>query len=396
MKIYLTAMAAEADADGYAGFDTVSTFDNTDASETATVSTSLNELGPTSYTAGTTLANDSTVLEMIEATANDAAGAKDAIKAKRAFVVDWAASAAVNITVNSVKLFDTTVGGAGTNLTLGTSNKDLQISAIESAVNLERAAAANVTLDAKRGYASSGTISLVTYASGGTTATQIGERYTTSTSGAAVSSTNFGFGLDEVLTLGVGTNSIAVSVTGGGGTVTTLTGIAAALVAGWATKYGKAGTASASAIATMTASGGVLTITMLQQDSAGYDQLISLSSAAGSVTASNGKSLDWAINSSITDDNKTNDTDIIVTIESTVGGVDENTISTLTTTGGAGSTITWVELTTDYTTNTAYTTQTYAHVTVERTDVVSAEDSVAAATTNAVAATKFNRVTWLG
>jgi hypothetical protein len=165
---------------------------------------------------------------------------------------------------------------------------------------------------------------------------------------------------------------MSVSVTGGGQTVTTLTGVAAALVAGWAAKYGKAGTASASAIATITASGGVLTITMLQQDSAGYDQLISLSSAAGSVTASNGKSLDWSINSSITDDNKTNDTDIIVTVESTVGGVDENTISTLTTTGGAGSTVTWVALATDYTTNTAYTTQTYAHVTVERTDVVSA------------------------
>ena len=56
---------------------------------------------------------------------------------------------------------------------------------------------------------------------------------------------------------------------------------------------------------------------MLQQDSADYDQLVTLSAAAGSVTASNGKSLDWAINGSITDDNKTNDTDIIVTIEST-------------------------------------------------------------------------------
>jgi hypothetical protein len=390
MKIYLTAIAADTKNTAQVNFDTVSTFDD---SETTTTTTTLNTLGSTS--SSSTL-NDATVLKMTPATANTADAAKGAIKAKQAFVLDWVATGTIQLTANSIPLFDTTVGGAGTALSIGTANLDLQISAIESAVNLERAAAANVTLDAKRGYASSGTISLVTYASGGTTATQIGERYTTSTSGAAVSSTNFGFGLDEVLTLGVGTNSIAVSVTGGGGTVTTLTGIAAALVAGWATKYGKAGTASASAIATMTASGGVLTITMLQQDSAGYDQLISLSSAAGSVTASNGKSLDWAINSSITDDNKTNDTDIIVTIESTVGGVDENTISTLTTTGGAGSTITWVELTTDYTTNTAYTTQTYAHVTVERTDVVSAEDSVAAATTNAVAATKFNRVTWLG
>ena len=79
-----------------------------------------------------------------------------------------------------------------------------------------------------------------------------------------------------------------------------------------------------------------------------------------------------------------------------LGGVDENTISSLTTTSPGTHTVTWVELATDYTTNTAYTTQTYAHVTVERTDVVSAEDSIAAATSNAVAAVLFTRVAWLG
>ena len=401
LATYLGNIDGDADNNAFVTFDTVSSEVDTETSGTST--TTLNITGATGYTNGAgdttetpTSTNQATILAMTSATANSADGGSDAIKAKQAFVLDWLATGTIQLTANSIPLFDTTVGGAGTALSIGTSNKDLQISAIESAVNLERAAAANVTLDAKRGYASSGTISLVTYASGGTTATQIGERYTTTTSGAAVSSTNFGFGLDEVLTLGVGSNTMSVSVTGGGQTVTTLTGVAAALVAGWAAKYGKAGTASASALATITASGGVLTITMLQQDSAGYDQLISLSSAAGSVTASNGKSLDWSINSSITDDNKTNDTDIIVTVESTVGGVDENTISTLTTTGGAGSTVTWVALATDYTTNTAYTTQTYAHVTVERTDVVSAEDSIAASASNAVAAVIFNRVAWLG
>ena len=63
--------------------------------------------------------------------------------------------------------------------------------------------------------------------------------------------------------------------------------------------------------------------------------------------------------------------------------------------GSTGASLT--ALTTDYTTNTAWakaglTTGT----TVERTDVRTAEDAVAAATSNAVAATKFNRVTWLG
>ena len=146
---------------------------------------------------------------MTPATANTADAAKAAQKAKRAFQVDWASSGTVQLTVNGVALFDTTVGGGGTALTLGTSNKDLQVSAIESAVNLSRATAANVTLDAKRGYGSTGTVSLVQYESGGSTATILGQRYTTTTANAAaVSSTNYGIGLDDLITFTVGSNSV--------------------------------------------------------------------------------------------------------------------------------------------------------------------------------------------
>ena len=66
MKPYLAALAAEADADGYAGFDTVSTFNNTDASENAAVTTSLNVTGPTTTPSST---NDSTILYMVEGVA---------------------------------------------------------------------------------------------------------------------------------------------------------------------------------------------------------------------------------------------------------------------------------------------------------------------------------------
>ena len=121
-----------------------------------------------------------------------------------------------------------------------------------------------------------------------------------------------------------------------GETATTIADIGDGIVAGWALKYGASGTHSASAIATLSDANGLITVTMLQVDSAGYDQLISLSVDAGTVTASNGKNLDWQIGGSavsLTDDNKTDDTDIIVTIESTVGGVDETTISSLTTAG---------------------------------------------------------------
>ena len=51
--------------------------------------------------------------------------------------------------------------------------------------------------------------------------------------------------------------------------------------------------------------------------------------------------------------------------------------------------------------STTYTANTdwgglYASTQVERTDVRSAEDGVAAATSNAVAAVNFSRVSWLG
>jgi hypothetical protein len=393
MKIYLTAIAADTKNTAQVNFDTVSTFDD---SETATTATTLNRIGSTTLSATT---NDATVLKMTPAVANSADAAKSGTKAKRGFQVDWGASGAVNLTVNGVLLFDTTVAGAGTSLTLGNSNKDLQISAIESAVNLERATAANVTLDAKRGYGSTGIISLTQYASGGSTATILGERYTTTTANAAgVSTTNYGIGLDDLITFSVGSNSITYSLTGMGETATTIADIGDGIVAGWALKYGSGGTASASAIATLVDTAGSIAITMLQVDSAGYDQLISMSIAGGTVTATNGNNIDWQIGGgstpSLIDDNKTEDTDIIVTIESTVGGVDENTISTLTTTGAA-SAVTWIEMTSTYTENTDFAV-TYANTQVERTDVRTAEDSVAAGTSTAVAAAKFNRVTWLG
>ena len=75
-------------------------------------------------------------------------------------------------------------------------------------------------------------------------------------------------------------------------------------------------------------------------------------------------------------------------------GTDLNKVSAIVD-GSVGASLT--ELTTDFTTNTDWakvglTTGT----TVERTDVRTAEDAVAAGTSNAVAATHFSRVTWLG
>ncbi len=389
MKVYLTAIAADSDNTAQVSFDTVSTETDTETSGTST--TTLNVLGATS---STTTTNEATVLKMVPAVAGSASSS--ATKAKQAFVLDWKASGDVQLTVNGVALFDTTVGGAGTALTIGTSNKDLQIQAIESAVNLSRATAANVTLDATRGYASSQTVSLAFYSSGAATSTLIGQRYSTGTAAAAgVSTTNYGMGVDDLITFTVGSNSVTFSLTGVSETSTAIADIGDGIVTAWANKYGATGTASVSAIATVTDTDGVLTVTMLQTDSAGYGVDVDMSVTGGTVTATNGNNLSWRIGSSdLESDDATTDTDIIVSIESTVAGVDENTISTVVTTGAAADKITWVALAAStYTANTTFAS-TYANQAVNRTDVRTAEDAVAAG--SGTAATNFSRVAWLG
>jgi hypothetical protein len=81
MKIYLTAIAADTKNTAQVNFDTVSTFDD---SETSTTATTLNTLGSTAVSATT---NDATVLKMTPATANSAAAAKTSIAAIRGFVI---------------------------------------------------------------------------------------------------------------------------------------------------------------------------------------------------------------------------------------------------------------------------------------------------------------------
>ena len=135
---------------------------------------------------------------------------------------------------------------------------------------------------------------------------------------------------------------------------------------------------------------------MLQEDSGGHGKAISFSvSNASSASSRTTGNIDYVIGSTkSTGDNSsvatTNPGGLIITLESnstaaeTTGIIDASTGASL------------VAITTDYTTNTAYNTNTYAHTTVERTDVRTAEDAVAAATSNAVAAVLFTRIGWLG
>jgi hypothetical protein len=404
MKAYLTAMAAEADADGYAGFDTVSTFDNTDASETAAVSTTLNVLGPTSYTAGTTEANDSTVLEMIEAVANTADGANTAIAQIYGMIITPATQAAsqsgtfgtLQVTTNGVNLFDTTLTGNGTALSLS-GNQDLDIAAIKSTINLSRATSAGVTMDAKRGANSTAAVTLTEHGNGAAGAV-IGERYTTATAAAAgTTSTNFGMGTDDYVTITIGSNSVTA-------TAVSATLLGSAVYTAWAAKYHGSGTASAAAIATMTSptigaetASQALAWTMNQEDSGGYGKTISVSVTAGTTTATSAAMIDWTIGASNITSNNTTVDDGVSTILTLTANDALVAVPTVTTAVSAAASMAAQVLTTTKTSNTHWANGLLTTGAQEPiTDVRQQEAATAAATSNAVAQTLFNRVTWLG
>jgi hypothetical protein len=414
MKIYLTAIAADALSTAQVNFDTVSTFDD---SETTTTATTLNTLGSTSVSSTT---NDATVLKMTPATANTADAAKSSIAATKGYIVGAASTIVLFNTPSETATIPAGTGNGATanrGVTL-TGNNAVDAQNIASTANKSIATALGITLDAYNKGNSYSTVSLVLNEN---TNVQVqGERYTTVAAASAASTVTRGtdgafvhsVGLSDTVTLSVGANSVTTSLNaalvGGGlaytGTATTLGAIEIAILAAWGAKYGTTGTASAAAIATLVANDhkdGIIHITALQVDSAGHDMTVAFSvgdsgSAVSSHTASN---LDYVIGGTIdSGDNATVATTtkagIIITMTSNDAGTNLNKVSGLVD-GSVGASLT--ALTTDYTTNTAWakaglTTGT----TVERTDVRTAEDAVAAATSNAVAAVKFNRVTWLG
>ena len=140
---------------------------------------------------------------------------------------------------------------------------------------------------------------------------------------------------------------------------------------------------------------------MLQTDSGGHDKAVSFSVADGgtAVSSHTASNLDYVIGGTLdTGDNSTIATTtkagIIITLTSNDAGTNLNKVSGVVD-GSTGASLT--ALTTDYTTNTTWSKAGLGTgQTVERTDIRSAEDAVAAATSNAVAAVLFNRVTWLG
>jgi hypothetical protein len=403
---YLGNVDGDADNTVFVTFDTVSTEIDTETSGSST--TTLNITGPTGYTNGAgdttetpTATTKATILAMTPATANSADAAKGAIAARKGFY--GASGASVQFTIGGASIPTTAYALTG--------NESIDAAAIDTAANRDLFSAVGITLDAyAKGFAYS-TVSLINQPNNATTAN--GERYTTNAAltsastdttgsdGAPVWSTS----LSDTFTLAVGGNTVTVSLSGaygGSQTTTTLGAIEAAIKSAWGKTYGNAttSTASASAIATLTgADDGLIEITMLQTDSAGWGKSVSFSAnnASSSVDSRTNANIDHVIGLTKSDsDNSTIATSaaggLIITLTSNDKGTDlDKTSSVVDASSGASL----GAYSTDFTTNTDYVVTTAAHTTVERTDVRSAEDSVAAGTDNSVAAVLFTRVAWL-
>ena len=395
LKTYLTHMTATAGTTAFVTFDTLQTETDTETTGVSTVTLNVTDAGDGSTT------NQATVLKMSPAVANTAAGAKSAIGAK----VGWfgVATAVVQLrTANEGNILGTAVTLSG--------DEAVDAATIASSANKDIATAVGLTLDAyAKGYSYS-TVSLINL--GQTDTAIVGERYTTTAAvtaattnttgngeggaGAATDIPVFSTSMSDTFTLAVGGNSVTVSLGGASQTVTTLAAIESAIQYAWRIKYGKAGTASGSAIATIlgTADGNIV-VDMLQKDSGGHGKAVTFSvSNASSASSRTTGNIDYVIggtkssgdNSSVA---TTNPAGLIITLESnstaneTTGVIDASTTASLT------------ALSTTYTTNTDMASS-YATALLNRTDVKSAENAVAAATSNATAQTAFNRVAWLG
>jgi len=365
-KGYLSVVAGDADATAAVYFDTVDVFTNeagTDSPNHKYVSSAAAQV------------DEITVLKITPTT-----GAEAATKAKRSWIIPATAG---SLQVNS--------GSPVTDLFR--SPVPISTNAAVSLININGetnyASAAGLTLTAQQGGNSTVDVTLAWHEPDDAS-TVIGERHTSaSASTGASSATNHGFGDDEVITFKVGSNTVTTTVTGGI-TSSTLATAATAIATAYATKYGPTGTASSSAVASVTTSGGVITVNGLDPGSRGHGLAVSLSVAAGTTTATNGLALDWTIGTSlVTTDNKTDSQNIILTLEAATAGViaDTTTPTTFTITGTGTTTLL---TSTQLTVGTDPNKGTYEAQMESRADVTIAEDSVAGS-----GGSSFSRVSWL-
>ena len=364
-KTYLAVVAADADATAEVYFDTVDVF--RDESNTDTPNHR--------YVAGAASQIDQvTVLNITPTT-----GAAGATKAKRSWIVPATAGMLqINSGSPATNLFQTAV-------TIDPSNAAVSLINFNGETNY--ASAAGLTLTAQQGGNSTVDVTFDWHMVG-TSSSVIGERHATATaSTGASSSTNHGFGADEVITFNVGANTVTTTVAGGV-TSATLAAAVTAIETAYTAKYGPSGTASASAVASINAAGAVLTVTGLDPGSRGHGLDVSVSVAAGTTTATNGMALDWTIGTSLAStDNKTDSQNIIVTLEAAnAGTLADTTTPTSFTVSSPETPLTSTQLSVGTDPNAG----TYTAQMESRADVTIAEDGV-----TGTGGSSFSRVGWL-
>jgi hypothetical protein len=392
LKTYFTAVDADADSVAAVYWDKVESFVDSEAATDV-------ETTDISYSSAT--AKDATTILLLAAGSGDAVAAGSAIVAKRAFIVDISRTGTFGAQITAVPtdLFSNgTLATTPASITIN-ANSGFMLAALQNAATVARFAAYGLTLESSFVANSTLQVSLVTYVSATGSQSISGERYIAGDAAivanvgggftAVGSATNNGFGVDDLITFGVAGNTITVSPGVGGGV--TLADLADDVVAAWATKYGASGTASGSAVATMTASAGKITITPLDAGTAGNNLAVSMSVGTGTVTATNAKNLDYFIGATNgTNDNGLAAVDVLLTV--THNGVGADVTSQVSFSGNAATQMP-AELTTTVRTNSAGATG-YAKA-QQPADAVAAEGASAAiaATTAPVS---FSRVGWLG
>ena len=397
LKAYMDALVADADSDAVIKFDTIT--DHVIAS--GAVGNSNGK------TAGTTLSVSSTasatkedkITSVLELTKAAASNATPATKGKRAFTITTTGK--LQYTINGVSVPTAKLALTG--------NAAVDAAALATTANVDLASAAGVVMTATDGYDSSNTVSLIDYANNATTS--VGERYTTAQlTAASTDSTDLLFetGREDEFTLTVtaangASNSASASMAGFSVAGTAVADIEEAIVAAWAAKYGKSGTASWAAIATIVDSGsGKFTVDMLQKDSAGFGASIAFSVSDKTTTTGSTfttGNIGYVIGSTAaTTDNTTVGTTtagdgLIVTFESKLDGVTDSILTGITSlvTGGGDPVASQTELTTTYSTATGVAA--YATVSLIRNDVRNVESSVAS---TAAARIVRYRAHWLG
>ena len=393
LKTYLTAVAADADSTAAVYFDTVESFITEAGRSESDILYSSN-----------TAENEGTIL-LITSGSGDAVAAGSAIKATRAFIIDLGqAAATLAVSTDAAQLTATDTDPTTAVSETIESNSAFMLASLRNAANVARFDAFGLTLTSSFVANSTGRVSLIKFSSTTGTPTALGERYVTGDAAitanvgggytAVSSATNYGFGTDDLVTFTVGGNTVTVSpggAYGGGQSGASLTQIANAIKSAYGFKYGKGGTASGSAVATLTGNAGILTVTMFDKGTAGNGVSVSMGVTAGTVTATNAKNLDYIIGTTNdTGDNATVANDVLITLTHNGSGADVTSQVTWTVSVSAAMP---VELTTTRRTNTAVSTDAYS-LAQESADAIAAEGSTAAIA-DSTAAVSFSRVSWL-